>query len=109
MKACKNLLQNKIVNLSDRAREHFVQSFGDYLKVKDFSDIWMAEDPIQMTDSVTCGYFQLYFYEDLFDPDETNKMQNNKRLTKKTIETLLNEFFTFDKKKQSTTNGTISH
>ena len=76
---------------------HFVKSFGDFLKVKDYLDIWMAEDPIQMTETVTCDLFQLYFYENLFNPDQNSKIQNNKRLTKKTIEKLLNELFSFDK------------
>ena len=51
MKACKNLSQREIVNLSDMARDffHFFQSFGNFLKVNDFLDIWMVEDPIQMT------------------------------------------------------------
>ena len=57
----------------------------------------MAEDPIQMTETVTCDLFQLYFYENLFNPDQNSKIQNNKRLTKKTIEKLLNELFSFDK------------
>lgn len=51
MKACKNLSQREIVNLSDTARDffHFFQSFRNFLKVNDFLDIWMVEDPIQMT------------------------------------------------------------
>ena len=36
-----------------------------------------------MTETVTCGLFQLYFYENLFSPDQNSKIQNNKRLTKK--------------------------
>ena len=48
MKACKNLSNKEIENLSDTTREffHFVQRFGDFLKVKDFLDIWMVEDPL---------------------------------------------------------------
>ena len=51
MKACKNLSQREIVNLSDTARDffHFFQSFGNFLKVNYFLDIWMVEDPIQIT------------------------------------------------------------
>ena len=36
-----------------------------------------------MTETVTCGHFQLYFYKNLFNPDQNSKTQNNKRLTKK--------------------------
>ena len=85
MKACKNLSQKEIVHLSDRARDffHFVQRFGNFLKGNDFLDIWMVEDPIQMTETVTSGLFQIYGYENLFNPDEKSKTQNNKKMTKK--------------------------
>ena len=57
------------------------------------------EDPIQMTETVTCGLFQMYFYENLFYPYEKSKIQNNKKLTKETMETLLNELSTLGKGK----------
>ena len=59
MNACKNLSSKEIENLSNNARGFilFVQSFGDFLKVKDFLNIWMVEDLIQMTETVTCGIF----------------------------------------------------
>ena len=53
----------------------------------------MAEDRMQNLDSGTCGVFQLYFYNNLFNPNENSKIQNKARLNKKTIETLLNELF----------------
>ena len=56
----------------------------------------MAEDRVQDLDSVTCSIFQIYFYNNLFNPDESYKMQDKKRLNKKTIETLLNELFVPD-------------
>ena len=56
----------------------------------------MAEDRMQNLDSVTCGVFQLYFYNNLFNPNENSKIQNKARLNKKTIETLLNELFVPD-------------
>ena len=46
--------------------------------------------------SVTCGIFQIYFYDNLFDPDENSKIQDKKRLNKRTIENLLNKIFVFD-------------
>ena len=65
----------------------------------------MAEDRMQNLDSVTCGVFQLYFYNNLFNPNENSKIQNKARLNKKTIETLLNELFILDD--QETNEGTI--
>ena len=60
---------------------------------------------MQNLDSVTCGVFQLYFYNNLFNPNENSKIQNKARLNKKTIETLLNELFILDD--QETNEGTI--
>ena len=53
----------------------------------------MVEDRLQDLDSSTCGIFQLYFYDNLFNPDENSKIQDSTKLTKKTVETLLNELF----------------
>ena len=53
----------------------------------------MVEDRVQDLDSVTCGIFQLYFYDNLFNPDENSKIQEKTKLNKKTIEILLNEIF----------------
>ena len=56
----------------------------------------MVEDRIQSLDSVTCGIFQLYFYDNLFNPYKNSKIQDKAKLNKKTIETLLNELFVLD-------------
>ena len=53
----------------------------------------MLEDRLQDLDSSTCDIFQLYFYDNLFNPDENSKIQNSTRLKKKTVEVLLNELF----------------
>ena len=59
----------------------------------------MVEDRIQDLDSATCGIFQLYFYETLFNPDKNSKIQNESKLKKTTAETLLNELFSLDCRK----------
>ena len=53
----------------------------------------MLEDPIQMSKTVTCGPFQIYFYENLFFPTKTVKL----KATSSAIEILLNELFTLDR------------
>ena len=58
----------------------------------------MVEDSIQDLDSAICGIFQLYFYENLFNPDKNSKIQNETKLKKSTVETLLNELFSHDDK-----------
>ena len=59
------------------------------------------EDRIQDLDSVTCGIFQIYFYDNLFHPDKDSKIQNKTKLNKKTIEILLNELFVLDDQQQN--------
>ena len=95
LNACKNLSKKELDALSDTATNffHFIQAFGNNLKLRDFVNIWMVEDRVQDLSSVTCGIFQLYFYDNLFNPNENSKIQNFKRLNKRTIEALLNENF----------------
>ena len=65
----------------------------------------MVEERVQDLNSVTCGVFQIYFYNNLFNPNENSKIQDKKRLNKRTIETLLNELFVLDD--QDTNETTI--
>ena len=65
----------------------------------------MVEDRVQDLNSVTCGIFQVYFYDNFFNPDKSNKIQDKKRLNKRTIATLLNEPFALDN--QDTNEATI--
>ena len=58
----------------------------------------MVEDQFQDLESNTCGIFQLYFYENMFNPDQSSKIQNDTKLKKSTVETLLNELFSLDDK-----------
>ena len=98
MSTCEKFNNKKIGNLSNTARDffYFVQSFGNFLKVKDSLNIWMVQDRIQDIENVTCSIFQLYFYKNLFNPNADSKIQSDKKLTKKTAETLLNELFSLD-------------
>ena len=100
LRACKELSKEEIDSFSDTARDlfYFVQTFGIKLKLRSFVNIWMAEDRIQDLESSTCGIFQLYFYENLFNHDENSKIQNETKLKKTTVETLLNELFSLDDK-----------
>ena len=92
------LSEEEIDSLSGTARNffRFVQVFEIKLKLINFVNIWMVEDRVQDLNSSTCGIFQLYFYDNLFNPNENSKIQGNTKLTKRTIETLLNELFSLD-------------
>ena len=57
----------------------------------------LVDDKVQEIYLDTCSLFQLYFYENLFDPDENSKILNEEHLTKKTVETLLNKIFSASK------------
>ena len=98
LNACKKLSKTELDSLSDTAANffHFIQAFGNKLKLRNFVNIWTVEDRVQDWNSSTCGIFQLYFYDNLFIPDEKSKIQNNNRLNKKTTETLLNELIALD-------------
>ena len=56
----------------------------------------MVEDRVQNLNPVTCGIFQIYFYDNLFNPDKNSKLQDKARLNKNAIETLLNELSVLD-------------
>ena len=92
------IVEKEIDSLSNTARDffYFIQAFGIKLKLRSFVNIWMVEDRIQDLNSATCGIFQLHFYENLFNPDQNNTIQNESKLKKTTVETLLNELFSLD-------------
>ena len=98
LNACKNLSKVELDSLSDTATNffHFIQAFGIKFKLRNFVNIWMVEDRVQDLNSSTCGIFQLYFYDNLFNPDKNSQIQGNTKLNKKTVETLLSELFTLD-------------
>ena len=91
--ACKNLSKKELDTLSDTATNffHFAQAFDNKLKLRDFVNIWIVEAKVQDLDSVTCGIFQIYIYDNLFNSNQNNKIQDKKRLNKKTIGILLNK------------------
>ena len=82
---CKNLFKKELDALSDTATIffHFVQAFRNKPKYKDFVDICMVEDRVQDLDSVKCGIFQIYFYDNLFNPDKESKIKDKNDLIEK--------------------------
>ena len=70
--------------MSDKASNffHFIEAFGNKLKLRYFVNIWMVEDRVQDLNSVTCDVFQIYFYENLFNPNENSKYKIKSDLTK---------------------------
>ena len=99
MNGYNNLAEKKIFNLSSTAQDffHLIYGFGKNENITNFENVWMLQDPIQMDTTITCGLFQLYFYENLFFPGENSKLLNYKKLTNIVLETLLNEPFALDR------------
>ena len=97
LNACTNLTKKELDVLSNTAtNSSFVQAFSNKLKLRNFVNIWIVEDRVQDFNSVTCGIFPMNFYGNFFNPNKNSKIQNKKRLNKRTIETLLNELFVLD-------------
>ena len=57
---------------------NFIQAFGNELKLCDFVNIWMVEYKVQDLNPVICDIFEIYFYDNLFNPDENSKIKNKK-------------------------------
>ena len=72
-----------------------LQQFPKLKKTNEMS-ILILENPVQDLTSSTCEMFQLYFYKDLFDPDEKSKVIDHENLNKHAIEVILNEIFSTD-------------
>ena len=71
---------------------HLLEQFAKLKKTK-CMNILILENTIQNLVTSTCGLFQLYFYKNLFDPDEKSKISNHQTLNKNTLETIINEIF----------------
>ena len=71
---------------------HFIESFAEYEK-QNIIHLWLLEDQIQDLKTDTCGYFQIYFYENLFFPSTDSVLQSHKQLTYDVIQTFLQELF----------------
>ena len=94
MGAYKQLSQEENESLSETARNffYFINAFGIKLTLRSFINVWMVED----LDSITSGIFQIYFYENLLNPDKNSSIQGETKLKKTTVEKLLNELFSLD-------------
>ena len=74
---------------------HLLTEFSKLKKTEE-RNILILEHPVQEITSSMCGLFQLYFYKNIFNPDERSKIINHETPNKKTIEQILNEIFSTD-------------
>ena len=82
-------------NTLTQTAQDFFHSLNQFTKIHntDYADIYMVDDQIQDVKTDTCGLFQLYFYINLFIPQENSQIIKNRTLTLQTIRNLLNELF----------------
>ena len=59
-------------------------------------NILILKNRVQNLLTSDCGPFQSYFSKNLFDSEEQSKIVQHQKLTKNTLETLLNEIFFTD-------------
>ena len=77
---------------------HLLEQFAK-LKKSNCMNIIILENTIQEIETSTCGQFQLYLYKNLFDPGNESNTVSHKKLSKQTLQMLINEFFPTDVKK----------
>ena len=76
---------------------HLMYQFGKLDKIKDIVKVHLVDDQLQKIETNMCGMFQLYFYFNLFMPLENSSIIKDTKLSKKTIEKLLNEIFSLSR------------
>ena len=76
---------------------HLMYEFGKFHKINDIIKVNSVDDQLQKIETDTCGIFQLYFYFNLFVPFENSLIIKDTKLSKKTIEKLLNEIFSLNR------------
>ena len=70
---------------------HLLEQFAK-LKKRRCMNILILENSVQNLTSLNCRSFQLYFYKNLFHPDEKSNILNHKTLNKSTLQTIINEY-----------------
>ena len=80
--------------LTDTAQNvfHLLEQLAK-LKKTHCMNVLILENSVQDLISPNCGEFQLYFYKNLFDPDEKSKILNHQTLNESTLETIIMKFF----------------
>ena len=94
------LKRNELSKLTETARDffHLLVEFAKVNNLTNEMTVIMMDDEVQELYSDTCSNFQLYFYKNLMDPDKKSKIIHDEKLTKKTLEVLLNKIFITNEK-----------
>ena len=94
----RNLKKSELKKLTTTAKDlfHLLSEFPYFKGHEQDIKITCVDDQLQKFDTSSCGNYQIYFYKNLFEPKKDSKIINNTKLTKRTIETLLNEIFSLN-------------
>ena len=84
---------------------HLMYEFGRLHKINDVITVHSVDDQFQKLETDTCGIFQLYFYFNLFMLFEDSSVLKDAKLSKRTIEKLLNEIFSLDRDRNGLKNS----
>ena len=76
---------------------HLIYEYGRLHKIQDLVTVHTLDDQLQKLETDTCGIFQLYFYFNLFMSFEDSSVLKDAKLSKRTVEKLLNEIFSLDR------------
>ena len=76
---------------------HLIYEYGRLHNIKDSVTVHSVDDQLQKIETDTCGIFQLYFYYNLFIPYENSSIVNDNKLSKRTVEKILNEIFSLNR------------
>ena len=87
---CQKMSQKGKNHLTDTTQNvfHLLEQFSK-LKKAHCMNILILKNQIQDLISPNCRQFQLYIYENLFDPDEKSKILSHANLNKSTLETII--------------------
>ena len=97
MKEYENIKNEHRLRQTTQDLLHLIYEYGRLHNIKDSITIHSVDDQLQKLETDTCGIFQLYFYFNLFVTFENSSIIEDNKLSKRTIEKLLNEIFSLDR------------
>ena len=97
MKEYENIKNEHRLRQTTQDLLHLIYEYGRLHNIKDSITIHSVDDQLQNLETDTCGIFQLYFYFNLFVPFKNSSIIEDNKLSKRTIEKLLNEIFSLDR------------
>ena len=78
---------------------HLISEYGRKHRVRNEVIVHLVDDQLQMIKKDTHGVYQIYFYINLFNPLDNSGILSEKNLNKRTIEKLLNEILSTNRRK----------